>query len=57
MVWKTTGVEYEGDWLDSQPHGWGIQQWAVEKGKQRMARNRYVGEFNCGQRNGTGVFV
>eukprot|EP01147_Barroeca_monosierra_P001902 gene1902-4996_t len=51
-------LEYEGSWLQGQPHGRGCYTWIQQRieGSQYVCRNSYVGEFQHGRRHGNGTF-
>jgi hypothetical protein len=53
--WITTNEKYTGEWKDGQPHGFGIHIWLDSKGNKQL-RNRYVGQWAFGKRNGHGEF-
>lgn len=55
MHWLTTNEKYTGEWKDGQPHGFGIHIWLDAKGNKQL-RNRYVGQWAYGKRNGQGEF-
>lgn len=53
--WLTTNEKYTGAWKDGLPHGFGIHIWLDTKGNKQL-RNRYVGNWSAGKRNGQGEF-
>ena len=53
--WLTTNQKYTGEWKEGQPHGFGIHIWLDTKGNKQL-RNRYVGNWAFGKRNGHGEF-
>mmetsp|Transcript_8362 Transcript_8362/g.8280 ORF Transcript_8362/g.8280 Transcript_8362/m.8280 type:complete len:631 (-) Transcript_8362:22-1914(-) len=55
MFWNTKKEKYTGEWKDSLTHGYGIHIWLDSKGN-KLLRNRYVGQWAFGKRNGQGTF-
>ena len=56
FVWTQTNEKYCGNWLDNSQNGIGMQIWYEPKGELKLLRNRYIGEWKKGKRNGYGVF-
>lgn len=56
FVWTETNEKYCGGWLDNSQNGIGMQIWYEPKGELKLLRNRYIGEWKKGKRNGYGVF-
>ncbi|XP_028392873.1 radial spoke head 10 homolog B-like [Dendronephthya gigantea] len=58
MNWYTTNEKYTGDWYKGVQQGYGEHTWFLRriKGSQYPLRNRYVGSFVNGLREGHGVF-
>ncbi|KDO35164.1 hypothetical protein SPRG_00010 [Saprolegnia parasitica CBS 223.65] len=54
MQWLDRAETYDGEWLEDQQHGCGVQTWKV--GKRKNREHRYEGEFANGVRDGYGVF-
>lgn len=55
IYWITRNEKYTGEWKDGLPHGYGIHIWLDNKGNKQL-RNRYVGQWAFGKRNGQGEF-
>lgn len=55
IYWVTSNEKYTGEWKDGLPHGYGIHIWLDSKGNKQL-RNRYVGNWAFGKRNGHGEF-
>jgi hypothetical protein len=55
IYWITSNEKYTGEWKDGLPHGYGVHIWLDNKGNKQL-RNRYVGNWAFGKRNGHGEF-
>lgn len=56
MHWLTTEEKYEGNWEDNFQSGFGAHIWLDGSTENKLLRNRYVGYWKLGQRQGKGVF-
>ena len=56
MYWLTSDEKYEGNWEDNFQSGFGAHIWLDSNSENKLLRNRYVGYWKLGQRNGQGTF-
>ena len=56
MVWYDLLEKYIGKWKKDKQNGLGMHIWYEPKGELKEMRNRYVGEWEDGIREGYGVF-
>ena len=56
MVWYDLLEKYIGRWKSDKQNGLGMHIWYEPKGELKEMRNRYVGEWEEGIRQGYGVF-
>ena len=56
MVWYNKNEKYTGMWKDNLQEGYGIHIWYDSKNENKYFRDRYVGEWEGGKRNGYGKF-
>ena len=56
MVWYDLLEKYIGNWKNDKQNGLGMHIWYEPKGELKEMRNRYVGEWADGIREGYGVF-
>ena len=58
MFWHNRGEDYKGEWVDGIQHGKGEYSWYLKRitNSQYPLRNKYIGEFSSGKRQGRGEF-
>ena len=56
MIWFDLMEKYSGFWDKNEQSKNGIHVWFENKGEIKLLRNRYIGEWKKGIRNGFGIF-
>lgn len=56
MYWLTSDEKYEGNWEDNFQSVFGAHIWLDASTENKLLRNRYVGYWKLGQRDGKGIF-
>ena len=56
MIWFDLMEKYSGFWEKNEQSKNGIHVWFENKGEIKLLRNRYIGEWKKGIRNGFGIF-
>lgn len=56
MYWLSSNEKYTGNWEDNYQSGFGTHIWLEGSGDNKLLRNRYVGYWKLGLRNGQGTF-
>jgi len=56
MIWKEAGEKYIGQWEDNIQNGIGMHIWYETSNQSKYLRNRYIGCWKNGCREGYGVF-
>lgn len=55
MIWIEENEKYIGQFKSNTREGIGIQIWYETKGENKILKNRYIGEWTNGNRNGYGL--
>ena len=56
MYWASLGEKFTGQWKDNKENGFGIYIWYEKNSNSKTLRNRYIGYWINGVREGYGVF-
>jgi len=56
MIWKEAGEKYIGQWNNNIQNGMGMHIWYETQNQAKYLRNRYVGTWKDGSREGYGIF-
>ena len=56
MYWASLGEKFTGQWKDNKENGFGIYIWYEKNSNSKSLRNRYIGYWINGVREGYGVF-
>ena len=56
MHWLATKERYVGNWKDNNQSGFGTHMWLDPSNNKKLLRNRFIGYWENGLRQGKGIF-